>query len=235
MSLSNVFDRIFKAQKQREESRARDYRSIVAEIASGTEPQVDRLDQILTASGKSVEQLRADVELHQQRRAWREQYDALPKLTEQTATIERQIADAEKAFEAARAQFHAATNPLHARLRQVQEERNQAEAAKARLQDTCPHAELVAELEHVRDEHREAHNRHVKLDHGIKEAREAAESDRAEAAYTGRNSRAGEYLTRAERLDAERTQMASELPAATKQVEALVQREKAILERMLAP
>ncbi len=179
--------------------------------------------------------MRADVELHQQRRAWREQYDALPKLNEETATIERQIADAEKVFEAARTQFHAATNPLHARLRQVQEERNQAEAAKARLQETCPHVELVAELQHVRDKHREAHNRHIKLDLGIKGAREAAESDRAEAEYTGRDSRAGEYLERAKRLDAERKQMESELPAATKQVKSLVQREKAIRERMVEP
>lgn len=235
MNLTTLFDRIFKAQKQRGESRACDYRSLIAEIASGTEPQGDRLDQILTASGKSVEQLRADVELHQQRRAWREQYDALPKLNEETATIERQIADAEMAFEAARAQFHAATNPLHARLRQLQEERNQAETAQARLEETCPHVELVTELQHVRDEHREAHNRHIKLDLGVTEARETAESDRAEAEYTGRNSLAGEYLERAERLDAERTQMESELPAATKQVEALVQREKAILEQMLVP
>lgn len=235
MSLSNVFDRIFKAQKQREESRARDYRSLVAEIAGGKEPQADRLDQILVACGKSVEQLRADVELYQQRRAWREQYDALPRLNEEKAAIERQIADAEKTFEVARQQFDAAANPLRARLRQVQEARNQAEAAKARLQETCPFGELVAELQQVRDQHREAHNRHIKLDLGIKEAREAAESDRAEAEYTGRNSRAGEYLERAERLDAERTQMASELPAATKQVEALVQREKAILEQMLVP
>lgn len=103
------------------------------------------------------------------------------------------------------------------------------------MQDTSPHSDLVAELQRVRDEHHEAHNRHIRLDLGIKEAREAAESDRAEAEYTGRNSRAGEYLERAERLDAERTQMASELPAATKQVEALVQREKAILEQMLVP
>lgn len=235
MSLSNLFDRIFKAQQQREESRARDYRSLVTEIASGTEPQPDRLDQILTESGKSVEQLRADVELYQQRRVWREQYDALPKLNEETATIERQIADAEKAFAAARRQFDTTTGPLQARLRQVEAERNQAEAAQARLQETCPHVELVAELQHVRDEHREAHNRHIKLDLGIKGAHEAAESDRAEAEYTGRNSRAGEYLERAKRLDAEREQMESELPAAMKQIKALVQREKAILERMLMP
>lgn len=235
MSLSTLFDRLFKAQKQREESRARDYRSLVAEIASGKEPQADRLDQILLASGKSVEQLRADVELQQQRRAWREQYDALPRLNEEKAAIERQIADAERALEAARAQFHATADPLHARLRQVEEALNHAEAAKTRLQETCPHVELFAELQHVRDEHREAHNRHIKLDLGIKEAREAAESDRAEAEYTGRNSRAGEYLERAERLDAEHKQMESELPAAMKQVKALAQREKAILERMLMP
>lgn len=235
MNLSTVFDRIFKAQQQREESRARDYRSLVTEIASGTEPQADRLDQILTASGKSVEQLRADVELHQQRRAWREQYDALPRLDDEQAALERQIADAEKAFEAARAQFHAAINPLHARLRQVQEERTQAEAAKARLQETCPFGELVAELQQVRDEHRESHNRHIKLDLGIKGAREAAQSDRAEAEYTGRDSRAGDYLERAKRLDAERMRMESALPAAMKQVKSLVQREKAIRERMLEP
>jgi chromosome segregation ATPase len=235
MSLSNLFDRIFKAQQQRQESRARDYRSLIAEIASGTEPQADRLDQILAASGKSVEQLRADVELQQQRRAWREQYDALPRLNEEKAAIERQIADAERALEAARAQFHATADPLHARLRQVEEARNHAEAAMTRLQETCPYTELAAELRQVRDEHREAHNRHIKLDLGIKGAREAAESDRAEAEYTGRDSRAGEYLERAERLDAERKQMESELPAAAQQVATLVQREKVILERMLVP
>lgn len=235
MRLANLFDRIFKAQQQREESRARDYRSLVTEIASGTEPQADRLDQILAACGKSVDQLRADVELHQQRRAWREQYNALPRLNEERGTIERQIADAEKSLEAARRQFDATTGPLQARLRQLEAERNQAEAARARLQETCPHVELVAELQHVRDEHREAHNRHIKLDLGIRGAREAAESDRAEAEYTGRDSRAGEYLERAKRLDAERKQMESELPAATKQVKSLVQQEKAILERMLEP
>jgi chromosome segregation ATPase len=235
MSLSTLFDRIFKAQKQREESRVRDYRSLVAQIASGTEPQADRLDQILLASGKSVEQLRADVELYQQRRAWREQYDALPKLNEEKTAIERQIAEAEKAFEAARRQYEAATDPLHARLRQVQEARNQAEAAKGRLQDRCPHVELVAELQQVRDEHREAHDRHMKLALGIKEAGEAAWSDWAEAQVVGRESRAEAFRERAEKLEAERVQMEAELPAAAQQLEMLVQREKAILERMLAP
>lgn len=101
MNVSAVFDRIFKAQKQREESRARDYRSLVAEIADGKEPPADRLDEILMASGKTVEQLRADAELHQQRRAWREQYDALPRLNEEKAVIEQQIAETEEGRPAA--------------------------------------------------------------------------------------------------------------------------------------
>ena len=235
MSLSALFDRIFKARKQRDESRAGDYRSLVAEIANGTEPQGDRLDEILTASGKSVEQLRADVELHQQRLAWREQYDALPKLNQEKAVLEQQIAEAEKTLEAAQQQYDAVTGPLYARLREVQEARKQAEAARLRLQETCPYGDVVAELQNVRHEQRDAHNRRMKLDLGIREAREVSESDREEAEHAGRESRAEAYLERAEQLDAERAVMEAELPAAVHKVETLAQQEKAILARMQAP
>ncbi len=51
MTIASLFDKIAGRQKQREQSRADDYLGLVKTIAAGKEPDADRVDTVLAATG----------------------------------------------------------------------------------------------------------------------------------------------------------------------------------------
>jgi len=51
MNLTTLFEKVAGKQKQREQARVNDFRSLVAAIANGQEPDADRVDAVLYDSG----------------------------------------------------------------------------------------------------------------------------------------------------------------------------------------
>lgn len=233
MNLTTLFDRITRSQKQRQHSRVADYRSLVAQIANGQEPDPAQIDELLTAHGKTVDDLKADVELHNQRVAWRKEYGALPALAKERSVLEMQIAEADKVLEAADAHHTEVTTPLYYRLGAIKEATRLGNHACDELRRTCNDQELLDELAKVRAEHKDAHNRNMRLQLDSRRMRETAESDRAEAKRQTWPTETARYLEHADTLDERRQELEAQIPEAQQAVENLVRREKEIMERML--
>lgn len=234
MNLSILFDRIARNQKQRQHSRVADYRSLVAQIADGQEPDPAQIDELLASNGKTVDDLKADVDLHIKRLAWRKEYDALPGLAKERKVLEKQIAEADKVLEAADAHHTEVTTPLYYRLGAIKEATRLGNHACDELRRTCNDQELLDELAQVHAEHTKAHNRHMKLQIDSRQMCETAESDRAEAKRQTWPTETARYLEHAETLDERRQELEAQIPDAQQAVENLVRREKEIMDRMLA-
>lgn len=52
MSLSTLFEKIAGRQRQREQTTANDFRSLVRAIVGGEEPDPDHIDRVLAAAGR---------------------------------------------------------------------------------------------------------------------------------------------------------------------------------------
>jgi uncharacterized protein YegL len=63
MSLTTLLDKIADRHHERQQNRKANYRSLVAAIADGREPDPELVDQILADNGKKLNDLRTAVEL----------------------------------------------------------------------------------------------------------------------------------------------------------------------------
>jgi hypothetical protein len=80
MSLTSLFEKIAGKQKQREKARVNDFRALVRSIGTGQEPDADQVERVLSDAGRSLDDLRAAVELYQKRFGMRTLVNSLPKL-----------------------------------------------------------------------------------------------------------------------------------------------------------
>ena len=184
MNLTSLFEKIARGQKQREKARIDDFRGLVRAIAEGKEPDADQVERVLGDTGKPLDDLRAAVELYQQRFAMRAQVNSLPKLEAERKEVEQQLLKADAALEAAEQQHTETTAPLHGRLEMLRQAMQEAERSRHQLVETCPDEELRERLADLQRRHDEAHDRSFKLRQVINDCRTWAKSDRAEAAHT---------------------------------------------------
>ena len=91
MSLSILLERIAGKQRQREQTRVNNFRSLVQVIAAGKEPDADHVDRVLASAGKTLADLKTAVEQYQHRVELRARLDALPKLEAEQREILKQI------------------------------------------------------------------------------------------------------------------------------------------------
>ena len=80
MNLTTLFEKIADKPKQREESRIEDFRSLVTAIVAGKQPDPERVEAVLAASGQTLDDIRAAVELRHRRIALKATLDTAPKL-----------------------------------------------------------------------------------------------------------------------------------------------------------
>lgn len=162
-----MIERVAGKQHERQAARVADFRGLVAKIADGQEPDADTVDSVLSAAGKTADDLREAVERLAHRRQLREQFRRLPELEAEKQKVEREIASANAALEAAERRHHEAVAPLEARLAEIRELVSAGEAARRHLADGCTDAGLLA--------------RYRKLEAALAEARHAAAEHRAAA------------------------------------------------------
>ncbi len=112
MSLSFLFDKIVGRQRQREQARANDFRSLVRAIADGKEPDPDHVDRVLIVTGQTLDDLRAAVGQYQHRLELRARLETLPKLEAEQRDVRKQIEKAEAALAQAEAKHAEAVWPL---------------------------------------------------------------------------------------------------------------------------
>jgi chromosome segregation ATPase len=234
MNLNTLLDKIAGRHQQRQQARKADFRSLVAQVADGKEPDADEVDRILRDNGKTLDDLRAGVEVLLKRRALRQALDQKPKLAKERERIEREIEDANRQLEEAETRHNDVTNPLFARLEEIKHGMNETIRAAQELERTCDDEGLLAERQAVWMQLKELNTRRSRSEMEINNLRSGAKSDRQETQYVPK-SRAEEYAARADRRDARAQELEAELPDLRRQISDAEAREKAIRDRMLEP
>lgn len=239
MSIASLIERIAGKQRERQAARAADFRSLVARIADGQEPDADTVDRVLQDAGKSLDELRQAVERLHHRRQLREQLDRLPALASERQEIEKQIAAADAALEAAEKKHSETTGPLVARLQQIRELVAAAEAAKRQLADTCTDDALLAEHRQVQAEVSKAYHEAAECREAASRQRERARSERAAAErakrIVGGDDQVEEHLARAQQHEQRAAEFDAEVAKVEKRIARLQRDAAEVRERMLVP
>lgn len=146
MSIASFFEKMVGMQRQRAEQKLGRYRELVAAIASGSEPSPTEIEQLLTETQKSVDDLRRDVEKLQHRSKLKASVASIPEYEAERRAIEDQIAAADKKLAEAESHHDETVRPLHLRRREIDQSISDGEAARRELVASCDDADLRREL-----------------------------------------------------------------------------------------
>jgi len=164
MTALSFFEKFVGHQQQRAQSAIAGYRELVPAIATGDEPNPAEVERLLAEAGKSLDDLRKDVEHYQRRLALKAAVAAVPKLEDQRRELDEQIAAADRILEAAEKQHEERTDPIYARRREVDKALSDGSTALAELVYSCQDLDLRRELEECEAEHRRLDEQHRHLE-----------------------------------------------------------------------
>jgi len=217
MTALSFFEKFVGHQQQRAQSAIAGYRELVPAIATGDEPKPDEVERLLAEAGKSLDDLRKDVEHYQRRMALKAAVAAVPKLEDQCRELDEQLAEADRIFEAAEKQHEETTDPLYARRREVDKALSDGSTALAELVYSCQDPDLRRELDECEaeqrrldEQHRELENRAHRMDRKAREEHQDAEHQMLLPDSRRGHDRAKRYEQEAESLrrEAKKTEKA---------------------------
>lgn len=232
MVLTTLLEKIAGKQKARHEARKADFHGLVTQVADGEEPDTEAVEKVLVENGKTLDDLRAAVELLLKRRELRAAVDAMPALEKEQEALRKQIADADAVVQKAKEECDRKTGPLYFRREQIKEALRDGSSARDKLFHSCDDEKLLAELEEVDAEFTTLGERARDLDNRARhmDSRAREEQMRAPRAFSEGDRLHHEELTKRYRHDAEVARRSeAELHKAQ---DALVKRREAIEERM---
>ena len=152
MSISNLFERIASRQHQRRQQTIANFRELVTAVAMGQEPQPEAVEHTLADAGKSLDELKCEVDRYKKRFALKAIVNGLPKLEQEHAQVQHRIAQADQDLDDAERKHGEITGPLHSRLHEINLARGDAMRAQNELFDTCDDPDLRAQLGQVNSE-----------------------------------------------------------------------------------
>lgn len=235
MSLTTLFEKIAGKQKQREQSRINDFRGLVRAIVAGQEPDADRVDAVLLDAGKSLDDLKAAVELFQRRMAMKAELDAVPKLEAEKNEIAKKIGMARETLDAAEKKYDETANPLRWRLDEINQAIQQTWSLPQQLVETCPYPELVERAQQIERAKSEAHAEATSLRRQIEEHHAAIREYERLVEKSSHKPHQDEYRDRAKHRSRLLAEAQSNLMQLLKRIEEFVQQEAAIRTEMLLP
>jgi hypothetical protein len=222
-------------QRERQHSREMDFRNLVTDIADGTDPNPDTVDQVLSDSLKSLDDLQQSVELLLRRRELRATMEKAKRLAKDRGRIAKQIAAADKLLEQAEAQHEDTTAPLYARIEAIKEADAVAERARRDLWESCDYPELRDSLTRVLEQYRRPRGQLNDLRMRAADMRRFAEGDRNEQRFAPNKAAEVELSQRADRHDQTATKLEAEAEQLMPQIAELEKEEKQLRHEMLTP
>ena len=207
MSVASFFEKFAGHRQQRAQSAVASYRELVAAIATGEEPDPAEVERLLAEADKSLDDLRRDVEHYERRVALKASVAAMPKLEDERASLEKQIAAADRILEAAEKKHDETTRPLYARKREVDQALSDGSTAFTELVYSCEDPDLrreleefEAELQRLDERHRDLENRAYCTARKAREERYEAEHQLSLEDMDRGHERANRYAKEAESL-----------------------------------
>lgn len=232
---------LFGELETRRKNREAEFWSIAHKIAAGERVGAAAVERLLTESGKSPADLERTVNLLQQRRQWHQAVITEPALEKERTAIKDRIAAEDRKLAAAEKAHTDATEPMYAQLDVLKARVAEASDARRQLIQTCPYADLKAELAETQRVLNEQRQRYAELKRQAQRAG-LVESDLAEAqlhenaVLPGTHPRDAKYWReRAERNRAAGEEAAAELPKIEREIARLEKAESAIFGRMIKP
>ena len=183
MTALSFFEKFVGHQQQRAQSAIAGYRELVPAIATGDEPNPAEVERLLAEAGKSLDDLRKDVEHYQRRMALKAAVAAVPKLEDQRRELDEQIAAADRILEAAEKQHEETTDPLYARRRKVDKTLSDGSTALAELVYSCQAPDLRRELEECEAEQRRLDEQHRHLENQVRQMQRKAQEEHQDAEH----------------------------------------------------
>jgi hypothetical protein len=217
MSVATFFEKIMGLQEQRARTTIASYRELVAGVAKGVEPEPAEVERLLTDAGKSLDDLRQDVQRYEHRFALKAMVNSIPKWETERQEIDERIAAADRTLEAAEKQHEEVTAPLYASRRELNEAINNATRASNELVQTCDdddlcreHAELDAEAKRLNEQQRQQTDRATYMEEKARSEHERAEGELTPGDIEARGEVAERYRKDAEtaRRDVKRLEKA---------------------------
>lgn len=145
MSVTAFFEKFIGLHQQRAQEKVDTYRELVAGIATGDEPNPVEVERLLADAGKSLDDLRLDVE-YQRRMALRATVAEMPALEAERRSIDDEIAAADQILEAAEQQHEQTTEPLYARRREINQALAEGSTAQGELVRTCGDPDVIRDM-----------------------------------------------------------------------------------------
>lgn len=181
MSVASFFEKIVGLQQQKAQATATGYRGLVASIATGKEPAPEEVERVLASAGKSVDDLRQDVDRQQTRLALKALVNSPPKFEAERRELDSRMADADRELAAAEQRHEEITAPLYATRRELDLAIADAERASTTLVQSCEDADLLQEMNELNAEARQVTARSQELVSRIAFMEEKARVDRERA------------------------------------------------------
>ena len=218
----------------RKKHREADFWATVRKLAAGEKVAPVAVERLLADSGKTPADLKAAVELMQRRRQWSELVTGATTLEQEQSAVRQRIAAEDRKLEEAERAHTDATVPLQARLGAIQTALREAGEARQRLMDSCPYADLKAELADVTGRIAALRTRAYELRRTADECATAARSD-LEQAEVFHASDAALWRERSERHRRQAEAAQAELPGVEQEIAKLEREEAELRERMVKP
>ncbi|MCA9183985.1 MAG: hypothetical protein R3E01_10070 [Pirellulaceae bacterium] len=183
MTALSFFEKFIGHQQLQAQTAIAGYRELVPAIATGKEPNPAEVERLLVDAGKSLDDLRQDVEHYQRRSALKSAVAAVPKLEDQRRELDEQIGEADRILEAAEKQHEETTDPLYARRREVDKALSDGSTALAELVYSCQDPDLRRELEECEAEQRRLDEQHRHLESQANRMDRQAQVERQDAEH----------------------------------------------------
>ncbi|MFN3297556.1 hypothetical protein [Caldimonas sp.] len=235
LNLSKLMDKIVGRQQKRQQERVASFCDLVKHIAAGQEPDADLVDEVLHNSGKSLNDLKAAVELRQKRLALRAQLDRVPDLTKEREANQKHISEAYAELQKAEERCEAVARPLIYRNEQLTDEIREADRAKNQLANTCPYEELLTTIAEVVAEIKAVNHKINDLTGRIQNCHREAGNLRQQASVSHRPDDADRLRAKADAFERGAKEMDAKVSPLRTQMADLQRRETELRERLLEP
>jgi hypothetical protein len=234
MSISGYFEKITGLELQRRKRRMSCYADIVAAIAKDQQPSPVEAESILDEVGKSVEELRIDVDKYRRRLQLKALVASLPDVDRELADIDRQIKEQDQLLERAESRHDEVTAPLYARKSELREQRMEAAEAGRELFATCEDTGLLEQLAQVTDDLEELIKSNRELQTQVSYLTTKADTERHRASRELKAEDRARRLEQAEVCEKQAKSLEQQVKAKEAEQQVLVKRREEVEARMRA-
>lgn len=234
MSISSYFEKITGLELQRRNRRIGSYTDIVVAIAKDQQPSPVEVESILDDVGKTVEELRTDVDKYRRRLQLKALVASLPDVERELADIDRQIKEEDQLLERAESRHDEVTAPLFVRKSALREQRMEASEAGRKLFATCEDPGLLEQQEQLAGQLDELIGSNRELRTQASYLATKADSERHRASRELKAEDRDQRLAQAANFEKQAKSLEQRIKANEKAQEELVKRREAIEEQMRA-